>query len=400
MLKGFFDLHNWICEGDGLLNITNNYAEIKKEKVPLARLKYGEKVDSQEKTYKFSVECETEGNRNEMSAYAMVSMRKADGSSIKRIYAKNSDCCKRKKECTFCVPSDCTEIEIELGLKGKGYVKWTNPRIEECDALPKRPVKIACTRLEETDSKKDTIESIRNVVDKAGSQHVDVILMSECINDINGLSVKDCAETVDGTYCSLMKEKAREYNTYIVMNFHEKDSDGIYNTSLLIDRSGEIAGKYRKTHISFGEWEKGVTPGEELPVFETDFGKVAMLICWDMYFPETARVVTLKGAELILVSTVGDPAFRHVSRAMENGVYVAVSGSQFHNLNNCGIEPSKIIAPNGKILAQTNEIGGAAIAEIDLSDKGEMYWLSIPASYSVPNNIYTNERRPELYKGI
>ena len=79
---------------------------------------------------------------------------------------------------------------------------------------------------------------------------------------------------------------------------------------------------------------------------------------------------------------------------------MAVSGSQYHNLNDCRVKPSKIIAPDGEILAQTDEVGDAAIAEIDLNDKKQMYWLSIPAAYSVPNNIYMNERRPELYKEI
>ena len=184
------------------------------------------------------------------------------------------------------------------------------------------------------------------------------------------------------------------------MNFHEKDGERIFNTSLLIDRSGNIAGKYRKTHLSLNEYEQGISPGDELPVFDTDFGKVGMLICWDMYFPEPARIMAMKGAELILVSTVGDPSVRHVSRALENGIYVAVSGCMFQNLNNCGIEPAKIIAPDGTVLAQTNTVGESAIAEIDLNDKRPIYWLSAAGAYTVPNNIYLNERRPDLYTDI
>lgn len=399
MLNGF-DTSKWKNEGEGSFNITAEYAEIKKTKIPLARLKYCESIAEPGKTYKFSVKCESEACKDINAAYAMVSLYKEDGSSIARKYADKTDL-HGVKECTFKVPEDCVKIGIELGLKGSGYVRWSKPELEETETSEKRIVRVASTRLAGAKTTAEALKNIEAVVDKAGKQNVDVIIMSEIINDLGcGLPVAETAQTTEGEYCTLMKAKARQYNTYIVMNFHEKDENGIYNTSLLIDRNGEIAGKYRKTHISFGEWEKGITPGEELPVFETDFGRVGMLICWDMYFPETARIMTLKGAELLLVSTVGDPAFRHVSRAMENGVYVAVSGSQYHNLNDCRVKPSKIIAPDGEILAQTDEVGDAAIAEIDLNDKKQMYWLSIPAAYSVPNNIYMNERRPELYKEI
>lgn len=399
MLNGF-KTSEWKKEGEGSFNVTSEYAEIKKTKAPLARLKYIENRPNFGKTYKFSVECNTE-NCVSKAAYAMVSLYKKNETAIIRKYAYETDSFGKKKECVFEVGEDCVKIGIELGLKGSGYVRWCNPKLEETKAREKRIVRIAATRLEGAKSASESLNNIRAVVDKAGVQNVDVIIMSEIINDLGcGLPVAETAQTTDGEYCTLMKSKARQYNTYIVMNFHEKDNIGIYNTSLLIDRNGEIVGKYRKTHLSFGEWEKGITPGEDLPVFDTDFGRVGMLICWDMYFPETARVMTLKGAELLLVSTVGDPAFRHISRAMENGVYVAVSGSQYHNLNDCGIKPSKIIAPDGEVLAQTNDIGDAAIAEIDLNDKKQMYWLSIPAAYSIPNNIYMNERRSELYKEI
>lgn len=401
MLNGF-DVDLWKGDGTGEFYVCGEYAEIKKDKTPLGRLIYNEERDNSLDCFAFTVDYETDECGNEFSAYAIVSLYRRDGSAIKRFYADNESADgKEKKVCKFYAPSECVRIGVELGLKGRGEVRFYNPCI--CAAKPnkERKVRIASTRLEAAGTTEQALKNIENVVDKAGRRGTDIILMSEVINDFGcGLPISETAETLDGRYCTLMRQKAVKYNTYIVMNFHEKDEEGFYNTSLLIDRQGNIAGKYRKTHISFSEWEKGVVQGDELPVFDTDFGRVGMLICWDMYFPEPARILTLKGAELILVSTVGDPAFRHVSRAMENGVYVAVSGSQYHNLNDCKIKPSKIIAPDGEILAQTDEIGEAAIAEIDLNDKKQIYWLSIPAAYSEPNNVYMSERRPELYKNI
>ena len=118
----------------------------------------------------------------------------------------------------------------------------------------------------------------------------------------------------------------------------------------------------------------GERPGDELPV------------------PEPARVLGLKGAEVILIPTVGDPGFRHISRAKENGVYVVTSGVKDETKH--GIMPCRIISPYGKIHAQTVEYGTAAVAEIDLSDHGKVFWLSVPGT---PENIYRRERRPELY---
>ena len=396
-----FENSRWEHDGNGEFEISAGFAEIRKDTPQMARWKCKTETERKEKTYEFSVKYIMENGNGVLSAYAMVSLYKEDGSYIIRMYADNMDKEKAKKKCVFTVPKECTHIGIELGLKGRGYVKWSEPELKECTPIKERRVKIAATRLNAADTIRASMENIEKVVDKAGAQKVDIIVMSEVINDLGcGLSIEETAQTTDGEYCALMRKKAQQYNTYIVMNFHEKDECGYYNTSLLIDREGNIAGKYRKTHISFNECEHNIVPGDEFPVFETDFGKVGMLICWDMYFPEPARIMALKGVELILVSTVGDPAFRHISRAMENGVYVAVSGSQYHNLNDCHIKPSKIIAPDGKILAQTDEVGSAAVAEVDLSDKKQMYWLSTAASFSIPGNIYKNERRPELYNEI
>lgn len=62
--------------------------------------------------------------------------------------------------------------------------------------------------------------------------------------------------------------------------------------------------------------------GDKYEVFDTELGKIGMLICWDSYFPETARAMALRGAEIILISTAGNPTHRHFARAKENGVYV------------------------------------------------------------------------------
>lgn len=401
MVKIPFFGESWISDGNADFSMTENYAEIVCHSEVLARFRCF--VDCIEKncTYVFSAQCIMLECKSSISPYAMISQYRADGTCIIRMYAQNDDTEPWKKQLEFFVGEECTKITVELGLKGGGKVRWLEPSLDLASNRKPRKVKIAATRLSSSKTTAEAMEKIERAVDSAGTQNTDVIILGEGINDMGcSLTAAQSAQDLDGGFCSLIREKAIQYNTYVVMNFHEKDDERIFNTSILIDRNGNVAGKYRKTHLSLNEYEQGISPGDELPVFDTDFGKVGMLICWDMYFPEPARIMAMKGAELILVSTAGDPSVRHVSRALENGIYVAVSGCMLQNLNNCGIEPSKVIAPDGTVLAQTNTEGESAIAEIDLNDKRPIYWLSAAGAYTVPNNIYLNERRPDLYTDI
>jgi len=83
--------------------------------------------------------------------------------------------------------------------------------------------------------------------------------------------------------------------------FLKKQGDVFYNTSVLINRTGSVAGKYRKLSLPREEIDGGVTPRDSLPVFNTDFGRIGMMICWDVTFPETARTLAREGAEMIFL---------------------------------------------------------------------------------------------------
>lgn len=109
----------------------------------------------------------------------------------------------------------------------------------------------------------------------------------------------------DGPTTSLMKEIAKKHDMLIIVPIYEEDVTGVYyNTAAVIDNKGNYLGKYRKTHIPHchpGFWEKFYfKPGNlGYPVWETPFGKIAVYICYDRHFPEGARALGLKGAEII-----------------------------------------------------------------------------------------------------
>src|SRR5262249_16425265 len=92
---------------------------------------------------------------------------------------------------------------------------------------------------------------------------------------------------------------AQKHALHIVLSLYEREDDAVYNTAVLLGPEGDLIGKYRKVCLPHLEIEWGVTPGKEYPVFETKLGKIGMMICYDGFFPEVARELTNRGAEII-----------------------------------------------------------------------------------------------------
>jgi predicted amidohydrolase len=125
-------------------------------------------------------------------------------------------------------------------------------------------------------------------------------------------------------------------------------------------------GKYRKVYIPREELEGGITAGDAYPVFETDFGRIGLMICWDVQYADPARGLALRGAELILMPIWGGSQLLGRARAMENHVFLASSGYDY---------PAAIVAPDGEVLAQQETDGTLAVAEIDLEKRYADKWL-------------------------
>jgi predicted amidohydrolase len=194
------------------------------------------------------------------------------------------------------------------------------------------------------------------------------------------------------SHLDAIAEKARQYKSYVVAGLLESEGGRTYNTAVLVDREGRIAGKYRKTHLPLAEVEDGITPGSDYPVFDTDFGRIGILICWDYVFPEPTRILRLKGAEIVLVPIAGDSGTRHWdtitrARAIDNGVFLVTSISQ-------GLA-SRIVDPDGEVLAEAME--GLATADIDLAKETRVWWLSVGPADGEGKSLYIQERRPDTY---
>jgi predicted amidohydrolase len=152
----------------------------------------------------------------------------------------------------------------------------------------------------------------------------------------------------------------------VVAGIYEKEGAAVYNTAVLIDREGRLAGKYRKVYLPREEVEAGITPGNEYPVFQTDFGKLGIMICWDVHYADPARALALKGAEIIALPIWGGNLNLTRARAIENGVFLATSGYDIASL---------VIDPLGETLATSETDATVAVATVDLNRRYVWPWL-------------------------
>jgi predicted amidohydrolase len=153
---------------------------------------------------------------------------------------------------------------------------------------------------------------------------------------------------------------------YVVAGLTERAGGVVYNTAVLIDRHGNVAGKYRKVYLPREEVEGGLTPGRDFPVFDTDFGRIGMMICWDSQYVDPARALAIQGAEILFVPAAGGYMTLLKARALENHLYLVSSGDDVE---------SAIIDPTGEVLFATKESGVNKTISVNLEDRHIDPWL-------------------------
>lgn len=246
-----------------------------------------------------------------------------------------------------------------------------------------RKINIAVAQINcKVGDKKHNIDLMKKHARKAREKGADLLVFPEL--SLTGYLTRDLtynlAEKIPGPSVNSLEQVARNENLHMVfgmLEHSEKARGVIYNAAVLLGPRGLI-GKYRKaqlpTHSVFEE-KRYFRPGYQLPVFETDIGRVGLTICYDIFFPEISRLLRLKGAQLIICISAS-PAVRRkffevftAARAMENTVFLAYT-------NLVGIEDglqfwggSRIIAPSGHIIAQAKyDEEDLVTGEVDYSD--------------------------------
>lgn len=264
-------------------------------------------------------------------------------------------------------PADAGAAKLQLLLleAPNADVRWRDIQFRAIDTPTARNVKIATVRLRPRGA--DPVAKFASLVDRDVAEGTDIILLPEGVSVVGtGKAYADVAEPLDGPIVRRLADLARRKKAWLIAGVYERDGKGVYNTSVLLDRKGQLAGKYRKVYIPREEMEGGITAGLAYPVFDTDFGRLGMMICWDVQYADPARAMALAGAEMILMPIWGGDETLAKARAIENHLYLISSGYDF---------PSAIYTPEGTTLVREETDGRIAMATVDLSKRHVDEWL-------------------------
>jgi len=283
------------------------------------------------------------------------------------------------------------------------------PRVVKCAHIQAKNPKHDGTLAE---IKEAMIQTHIPLIEEAGEKGVQILCLQEIFfgpyfcaeQDVKWY---DTAETVPGPTTDRLSEYAKKYKMVLILPVYEKALDGVYyNTAAVIDADGSYLGKMRKVQIPHtwpGFWEKFYfKPGNlGFPVFETAYAKIGIYICYDRHFPECARILALKGAEILFnpsATVAGKSEYlwelEQPAQAVANGVFIGAN-------NRVGLEKpwefgtfygsSYFVDPKGKLLVKgSRDKTELVVADLDLDQIREVRdgWQ------------FFRDRRPEMYTEI
>jgi Predicted amidohydrolase len=263
-------------------------------------------------------------------------------------------------------------------------------------------MKVAIAQLVSSPDKQANLAKAKDYIARAKNQGADFVLIPELYMAYapagSGVKKADVAEAVNGPFVTGLAQAARENQIYVicgVIESHPDDKIRAYNTTVVLNRSGQLLQRYRKTHLydAFtGKESATVIPGEEpFKTVDTEFGKIGVFVCYELRFPEIARQLVLDGANILFMPTAwvaGAMKENHLetlvrARAIENTVYVCAADQ----VGNVYAGRSLVVDPMGVVVGSAGEEEGLFVAEVDL-ERVSRVRSKLPC---------LNHRRPEFY---
>jgi predicted amidohydrolase len=278
---------------------------------------------------------------------------------------------------SYRAPSKASRALVELHLQWApgGEVRWSGVELTEATALPTRKVRLAAVHFRPRGGRTadENCRLYEPLIAEAARQKADLVVLGETLTYYGlGKAFAEVAESIPGPATAYFGELAQRHNLYIVAGLVERAGHLIYNVAVLIGPDGRVVGKYRKAALPRSEIEAGIAPGSEYPVFETRFGKVGMMVCYDGFFPEVARQLANRGAEVIAWPVWGCNPLLARARACENHVYLV--SSTYEDISRNWMV-SAVFDHEGNTIALAKEWGTVAVAEVDLDRRTK--WVSL-----------------------
>ncbi len=243
-------------------------------------------------------------------------------------------------------------------------------------------MKAALVQFKASTKKENNLKKIISYIVKAASKKASLCAFPEFMMFYTNSSqspkqLANEAEEINGNFVSSIAKSAKENHIQVVGSFYEKSGkkDRVYDTSFVIDKTGKVISTYRKIHLydalGFRESDKMTSGSKIAKPVKTSIGKIGMMICYDLRFPEMSRALAVAGSEILIAPSAwvkGDMKEEHwitinKTRAIENGCYV-IAPDQVGNIY-CG--RSLVVDPYGKVLLDMKKKQGIGFVNIDLN---------------------------------
>jgi len=270
-----------------------------------------------------------------------------------------------------------------------------------------KPVSVArvCAVSQSWAKRHRNLKHVLKHLDAAAAQQADIVcLPADCVPTNGGAKAAAALDAIAAA--------AKRHEMHVAACLAERDGDKLYATSYLLGPDGKTIGKYRKSHRLPDE---PIALGDDLPVFNTRFGKVGLMVGTDHYWPEIPLVMALKGAELILWSHSPEPVPQAYPldakmrvRAIDDHVTIAAAGYAGELPYLCSSHPrytgeplgrSYVLDRDGITLADTGHRPGVAVAQLDLKRRKDIYHLTFDQDRSLFHTLVDTDLKPLVHKG-
>ncbi len=265
-------------------------------------------------------------------------------------------------------------------------------------------MKVAVVQFKASTNKETNLEKIIDYISKAAQNKAVLVAVPEFMMFYTNSSqtpkqLASFAESINGDFVNTIAKTAKENHIEVIGSFYEKSTkkDRVFDTSFVIDKSGKVISTYRKIHLydalGFRESDKMTSGSKITKPVKTSIGKVGMMICYDLRFPEMSRSLAISGSEILVAPSAwvkGDMKEEHwltinKTRAIENGCYV-VAPDQVGNIY-CG--RSVVVDPYGKILLDMKKKQGIGYVNIELK-KIKQIRKVLPLLKNRRTDVYSN----------